>query len=294
MLTAKQISGLAVNLLTRKLVLPMTVQRVPGSEFSGPNGSTITVRVRQPRASREQSTPGADITFDSPDETAVSLTVAHLYSGDLLSDEDLTLNLEDFGRQILQPEVAAVATGGEDQLAGEMNGLDLDSTIEFGATPDPDADEDVVLAAREQLTSDDIPLGRRWLAVSPDIATRLLKIEKFVKANEAGSDSALRDAVIGRAYGFNVVESNAIDAGTAVAYEESGFVWVSRPPVSPASVDSATSTVAGVSLRAIRQYIPTKLSEASVVSTFSGAAAVHEDESGAEFVRAIRIGTASA
>lgn len=45
-LTASSISSIALELLTRSLVLPRTVVRPPGAEFSGPNGATISVRVR--------------------------------------------------------------------------------------------------------------------------------------------------------------------------------------------------------------------------------------------------------
>ena len=38
-LTAKGISAVAVELLTRTLVLPMTATRIPGEEFAGSNGA---------------------------------------------------------------------------------------------------------------------------------------------------------------------------------------------------------------------------------------------------------------
>jgi hypothetical protein len=58
-LTAKGISSVALELLTRQLVLVPTVTNVPGSEFMGPNGGTITVRVPQPSAARTRARPVA-------------------------------------------------------------------------------------------------------------------------------------------------------------------------------------------------------------------------------------------
>ena len=60
-LTAQGISGVALELLTRMLVLPRTVASVPGTEFAGANGDTITVRVRLPRTAKVQETPGSAI-----------------------------------------------------------------------------------------------------------------------------------------------------------------------------------------------------------------------------------------
>src|SRR5690606_28879520 len=122
------------------------------------------------------------------------------------------------------------------------------------------------------------PASDRWFAVSPDIATRVLSVPDFVRVDASGSDSALRQAVIGRLYGFTFVESNALDAGTACAYHSSGVAFANRIPATPRGVvDSATSTVQGVGLRQISQYQADKLSDASVVSTFAGAGIVYED-----------------
>jgi hypothetical protein len=294
-LTAEKISALAIELLTRTLVLPMSVTRVPGVDFGGPSGGTVNVRVPQPREAQEQTTPGDPISFVSIEETSVPVTVKHLFDAALITDEDLTLSIEMFGRQVSAPQVAAVATGAEDQVSGAMNALTADAEIEFPLDPDPAADEAVVLAARERLTSNDVPLGNRFMAVAPDIATRLLAIEKFVKLNESGTPSALRDAVLAKHYGFTFLETNAIDAGSAVAYHQSGFVWTSMPPAAPnGAADSARATLQGISLRQLFQYVPDRLSDASIVSTFSGASVVTEDDEGTEIVRALKIGTAIA
>ena len=157
-LTAQGISSLAIELLTRLLVLPMTASRVPGGEFAGSNGDTITVRVPQPSTARTQSTPGGTITYDDVDEVAVDVTLAHLYHAKLVSDEELSLNLEDFGRQITRVQVAAVATRAENQMATVMNNLSSDLTVEV----DGSNIDEVILEARELLGRNDVPLTDRW------------------------------------------------------------------------------------------------------------------------------------
>ena len=278
-LTAQGISSLSVALLTRSLVLPMTVSRISGGEFAGDNGDTITVRVPQPGSARTQATPGATITYDDVTEIPVDVSLSHLYHGKLVSDEELSLDLVDFGRQITRVQVVAVATGAEDELAGAMNGLAADASFDLSATAANT--EASILAAREALSSADAPNGDRWFVVSPDIATRILSVDKFVRVDASGSDSALRQALIGRLYGFNFVESNALTAGTALAYHMSGFAFANRVPVTPRGANqSATANKDGIGLRHIFQYVPDVLSDASVVSTFAGAAAVADDGTG--------------
>lgn len=297
LLTAQGIARVAIPLLTRSLQLVRTVTMVPQAGFSGPNGETIDVRVRLPRTARTQSTAGASITYDDQNEVGVLVTLAHLYDAYHITDEDLSLNLEDFASQITEPQVASIATGAEDELATVMNNLTADATIEFGATESEADTVDTILAAREALGEADVPAGDRWLAVSPSIATRLLNVEKFTKVNESGGESALRDAMLGRIYGFNVVESNGLTTDTAVAYHRSGFVFATKKPADPRGAnESFAISQDGVNIRQIFQYDPDVLSDASVLSTFAGAAAVFEDADDsvpADSDRFIKIGVGS-
>lgn len=289
-LTAQGISSLAVELLTRTLVLPMTVSRIPGEEFRGSNGDTITVRVPQPSTARTQATPGATITYDDVSEVPVDVTLSHLYHAKLVSDQELSLQLEDFGRQITRPQVAAVATRAENLLGTAMNNLDAAGTIDV----DGGNIEEIVLEAREALTRANCPLDGRYLAVSPEVATFVLALQNLSEVDKAGNTTALREAVIGRYRGFWVVESNGLDTGTALAYHRSGFAFANRIPVVPRGVnDSATAEAGGIGMRQIFQYDPGKLSDATVVSTFAGAAAVSDDASGLTFPRVFKMETAA-
>ena len=273
-LTAKGIARTGIALLTRTLVLPMTVTRLPGEDFAGSNGDTITVRVPQPGTARTQSSAGTQIDYDTISETPVDVTLSHLYHATKVTDESMSLELEAFAEQVTRIQVAAVATGAEDELAGVMNTLAMDLSIASGGSDV----ESIVLEAREILGEADVPTGGRWLAVSPAVATYLLKLDKLSRVDAAGTASALRDAIIGRFYGFTVVESNGLTAGTAVAYHESGFAFANRTPVTPrGAADSATASDGGVGMRQIFQYAPDFLSDVSVVSTFAGAALVDAD-----------------
>lgn len=286
-LTAKGISSVAVELLTRSLVLPMTVARIPGGEYSGPNGGTRTVMVPQPSTARTQASRGATITYDDVTEVPVDVTLSHLYHAKLVSDEELSLDLVNFGTQVTRVQVQAVAAAAEDTLATAMNGLAADLTI----AADGSDIEAKILEAREMLGRNDVPADNRYLAVSPEVATFLLALPNLSQVDQSGSPSALRDAVIGRYRGFTVVESSALTAGTAVAYHSSGFAFASRLPVTPRGAnETATAQAGGIGLRQIFQYVPDKLSDASVVSTFAGASVV--TDSGGTRKRAIKLGTA--
>jgi hypothetical protein len=295
LVTAQGIADVSIALLTRALTLPRTVTRIPGAAFAGPNGATITVLVPQVRSAREQSTPGATITYDAATEIPVDVSLKHLYNGHLITDEQATYGLRDFASQVLRQQVAAVATAAEDEIADAMNAVDESDDIHFATVANEADTIDAILSAREFLGTNDAPPGDRYAAVSPDIASRILSISDFIRVDATGTDDALREAIIGRLFGFTFVESNALDAGTAVFYHSSGFVFANRVPAGPRSdtADVATVTEGGIGLRALLHYVPENLSEASVVSTFAGAAAVVEDESDGTAVRYVKVGTGS-
>lgn len=295
-LTSEPISALAVALLRRSIVLPATVSRVPAPDFAGPSGGTVKVRVPRTRTARQQVTPGADITYDSFTEDEVDVALSHWYNGSLISDEDLTLTLEDFGQQVLLPQAAAIAEQAETTLADVMISsvppITGGSGIEW-ASPDPDpvADYATLLAAREQLTINKVPQEGRYLACAPDIITRLLGIPTFVQAaNRGDGGTALSSAVVGTVFGLQVVESPSIDAGTAVAYHRSAFAFANVAPTAPtAGADSTVASDSGLQLRSLLGFDPGKLSSVCIVSVFAGASVI-EDQGVVK--RAIKIITA--
>lgn len=279
LLTAQGISEVAIALLRRSIVLPATATAIPGADFDGANGDTITVRVPQPGTALEQTVPGAEITYSDIDEVPVDVTLRHLYHAKLITDEEANFELVDFSRQILRIQVDAVARGAEDVLAEAMNDLDVDTELELAATATADDTKAVILGARSRLISSGAPPTDLFAAVAPDVAGRILSL--LTPIAWTGPESAFRQAVIGQLFGFTFVESGSLDAGTALFYHRSGFVFANRTPRPPRSntAESASTTEGGIGIRSILQYDPNRLSEASVLSTFAGAGAVYEDES---------------
>ncbi|OHV42194.1 hypothetical protein BBK14_11270 [Parafrankia soli] len=293
-LTAQGISEVALELLTRTLVLPRTVTMIPGAEFAGSNGDTITVRVPQPGTSRTQVTPGATITYDDVNEVPVTVTLNHEYHAKRITDEESSLDLEDFARQITRVQVAAVATGAENWLAIQMNEMDAD-------VADIDADSAAsvrssVLEARKLLGQANCPAGDRYAACDPEFAAAVLSLDEFNRVDASGSDDALREAVIGRWRGFTWIETNALESGTAVLYHRSGFVFANRVPVMPrgATSSGAVTGPSGIGLRQIFQYAPDILSDASVVSTFCGASTIYDDDAGTSHPRSVKLALTTA
>ena len=277
-LTPQTIASTALGLLAREVVLPATVHRDAESDFQGRVGDTVMIRKPATLTAREFD--GAEIQMDDIDESGVALELdKHLYSAVPVTDKEMTLEVEDFGTQVLEPQVRAVATAAEDALATHMNGLT--GTIDVGEGSVYSA----ITQARKELTEANVPSGDRYLAVGPEFEMELLNDEKLQihRVDASGGDDALREATLGRLLGFTVVVSNGIDSDSAVAYHRDAFALATRAPVVPDGAAFGQSmSWADLSMRWLRDYDSSKLRDRSIVSAFAGGKALDED-------RALRI-----
>jgi len=91
----------------------------------------------------------------------------------------------------------------------------------------------VLRQLRTALNKANVPMENRYVVVPPFFEGLLLEDDRFVRVDASGSDQGLRNGIIGRALGFDVMMSNnaplvtgddwAVQAGhpSAIAYAES-------------------------------------------------------------------------
>jgi hypothetical protein len=276
-LTQTQIAAAALGLLRRAIVLPATVYRNVESDFRAGAGATVNIRKPATAVARTYSDTlrdaGTPITVDPLTETSVPVVMdTHIYSATACTDEQMTLSIVNFGSQVLDPQTAIVAESSENVLAGKMNGLAGTLTIKADGT-DVHAQ---IIAARKALNKANVPAGDRYLAVSPDVEAMILadadrRLVTYDGGGPAGQ-AALRDAIVGRLYGFTVLTSNALTAGSAIAYHRDAFAFVMRAPVVPDGAPFGKSVAdSGIAMRWIRDYDAAFLRDRSIVSTLAGA-----------------------
>ncbi|MFR9794235.1 P22 coat protein - protein 5 domain protein [Streptomyces sp. MB22_4] len=82
------------------------------------------------------------------------------------------------------------------------------SPIALGSTP-TDAYDKVLVPLRTKLNRANVPSEGRYVVASPEFSGDLLKDSRFIKVNESGDGGqALRNGMVGRAAGFDILESN--------------------------------------------------------------------------------------
>lgn len=129
-----------------------------------------------------------------------------------------------------------------------------------------------IRAAHQLLGQRGVPLNGRYLAVGANWEAALLGLDNLNKVNEAGTQDTLRDAILGRLYGFTIVVDYAIDPNTAYAFQRDAITLVTRTTALPRGAAFAASIAKdGFTMRYLQDYDPDHLTDRAVVDTFAGA-----------------------
>lgn len=283
-----RIAAAALGLLEREIVLPGLIWRDAGGDFAGAGGDTISIRVpartqartRTLRGARPTSSEGNGIiTMDDLTETKVDVTLdTDVYNAVPVTDEELTLDITDFGMQILAPQVRAVAEGIENAVADEMLGANYGSNVLTLDTTDP---YKTAIDAGVLLNKSNVPRTERFLVVGADMEGVFLKSDHLSKVDQAGDDSALRRAVIGRLAGFgDVLATNALPPDVGFAFHRTAYVLGMRAPAVPSGATFGSSqTYAGLAMRWLRDYDFRNVQDRSLVDVYIGTNIVADGKS---------------
>lgn len=255
---AEQVVAQALGVLERETVLANLVWRDPVPSFKGAKNDTVSLRLPAYTSARTRVMRSSTaLTIDELDETKVDVTLdTHVYKAIGVTDEEMTLDIVDFGAQITAPAMNAVVRKVDDALATEMAGATYEVEEEL------DADDPYLgfLAAKIALDKASVPAGGRFLAVGSDVELALLSSDRLLRFDSTGdaSNSALREATIGRIAGFTAVSVPGLDPATAVAAHRTAFVLsLVAPEVPGGATWGERRTHMGMSLRVLRDYDPT-------------------------------------
>lgn len=291
------IANTAIGLLFRELVVARTIwtDAINPGEFTGAFADTVTMRVPARRSARTRTLrAGTAIVNDTSAEHGVDVKLdTDIYNGAPITDEEFTLDIRDFGAQVLMPQIRAVAEGLEDIAVAEIEGATYPAGMQINA----DATDLVVSGstdwylvanrARRLLNDQNVPKANRTLLVASDVEEDILNSDRFTRFDSIGPQAAdaLAEGTIGRIGGFNVVPSNALDSGQAFAYHRTAFVLAARAPRVPQGVNmganrglneaqGAAGAFGGIGVRWIMDYDYTNTTDRSLVNTWAGTATV--------------------
>jgi hypothetical protein len=263
----------ALGVLRRELVLPNLVWRDAAGDFAGALNDTISIRLpAYAKARTRVLRSGSARTRDNLAEQKVDVTLTtDVYKDIKISDEELTLDIKNFGLQVLNPVMAGVAEVVEDQLISTMSGATYAKSIAF-TYASGNVWKDIILPARELLNKARVPQAGRVLAVGSGIETAMLGTDLFVQAQQSGNTSALEEAVIGRKAGFTIVSVPGLAPNEAYAFHSTAYVLSNRAPVVPAGAPfGASASYDGTAIRVVRVLDSAAIQDILAVDSWMGA-----------------------
>lgn len=291
------IAATAVGLLYRELVVAKTVwtDAIRPEEFTGALNDTVNMRIPARRAYRTRVLrAGTAITNDVSNEFSVPVVLdTDVYNGAPITDEELTLDIVNFGLQVLQPQTRAVAEGVEDMIIDEIQG----ATYPAGMTINADATDMQVSSltdwyfvfARAARLLDDQNVSKldRYAIVANDVAEQIRRSDRFTRFDSQGQTAAdtVRTGAIGEIAGFQVIPTSGIESGQAFCYHRTAFVLATRAPKVPQGATFGQSQslgdapgeigyVGGIGARWLMDYDYTNTTDRSLVDTYVGTATV--------------------
>jgi len=291
----------SLGVLERDLVLPALTWRDAEPNFQGqvgPSGDKVTIRLPgRTGAARELAWRNSSRTIITDDIKEGSIEVkldTYLYKAVDLLDEELTLDIEPFGERVLLPITRSVAEGIEDRLAAEIEGAAYLKEIAIG-TGDRGV-YNALIDAREFVNKHHVPRDGRVAIIGSAVESQALKDPTIVDVDRSGSDSALREASLGKIAGFELFGTDNIDPYAIYVFHRTAFPAVFRAPKPARGLAfSASASFGGVALTYWEDYNSTNASDRAFVGTFFGSGVNLDpvdpaDPSGAkQFVRGVKL-----
>jgi hypothetical protein len=307
-----------LSLLERETVLANLVWRDAVPDFRGKLNDTVSIRLPAYAVANVRDLRSSDPRVRSKlFERKVDVTLNKGLQIDIpLSDEEQTLDITNFATQVIQPGLNAIVRGYEDAVVEVMESADYGAnTVEVSATNVDNPDSGVYAAlvdARALLNAARVPMAGRAAVIGSSLESQALKDPRLARADQSGSDSALRNAEIGRLAGFTLYSAPATDPDKGYAFHKSAFVLPSAVPNVPDGAPwGEKRSQNGFTIRVVQVLDSTTIENIVAFDAWLGSGivtdrgsidgdgrfvpAVDPDESGAEdlFVRAVELTAAS-
>lgn len=247
-LTPDIIAREALMVLRNNAVMANLVHRDYSDEFVAGVGDTITIR--KPATFEAKEYNGSINVQDATEGSVAVKMDKHLDVSFAVTAKQLTMDIEDFSKQLLVPAMQAF----QDKIDAYLLGLNAEITNKVTATG---SIKDDLVDARKFLTANAAPLTDRRFVYGTDAEADLLKTDLFVSAEKVGDEgTALREASLGRKFGMDFyVDQNADGIVEGMAFHKNAFALVTRPLALPnGAANAAIVNYDGFGLRVVYGY----------------------------------------
>ena len=248
-LTMDMIAKEALMILRNNAVMAGLVHRDYSNDFVAGVGDTITIR-KPATFTVKDFVESTGITVQDATEASQTVKMDKFYDVSFaVTSKDLTMNISDFSAQLLVPAMMAF----RDKIDAEIIKKAVEATHVVTHAQGKIAPEDII-SARKLLNDGATPLSMRSLVVGTQAEADLLSSELFVSADKVGGTEGLKEASLGRKFGFDTyVDQNV--GKKSLAFHKNALAFVTRPLALPqGNKESAIVNYDGFGLRVVKDY----------------------------------------
>lgn len=300
---AEKIAGVALGILQRTIVLPNLFSNRYGiADFKGAKGDVVNVKrpailVAQDAGFRDRN----PIVYQDLVQSRIQVKLSRYPIVPVqLSDEELTLDIENYSQDVTVPQVRALVEDFENTIADTLGGATFVHEVNYAPGADP---RKIAIQARKLLNSSNVPANGRYWIVGSEVSAEIASFDKLLDVDTAGLPEAVREGVVGRLAGFTIVESNALDGDESYFVHNSALALAYVAPAAPkGATSSAIAIEGGLSVRQLFDYDSDTLHDRSILGVFTGGTVVTDPQIGddglvvqsggevqMEFIRAVKV-----
>jgi len=161
-----------------------------------------TVNAHRPNSFvAKRKTDADEVTVQDAQATNVPVKLnQHLHVSFTIKDGEESKSFKDLVSLYLAPALTAEAQAIDEVVLGQVYEFMGNSVGKLGTNPT----RSTVIAAKEVMNNNKVPMMGRNMLVSPNAEGALLDIGEFIKANEVGdAGTAMREGWLGRKFGFD-------------------------------------------------------------------------------------------
>ena len=271
-LTIDMIAKEALMILRNNAVMAGLVHRDYSKDYVAGVGDTITIR-KPATFTVKDFVEETGITVQDATEEKQTVKMDKFYDVSFaVTSKDLTMNISDFSAQLLVPAMMAFRDKIDAEIIKVAEGATHKVTHAEGLIAPAD-----VIAVRKLLNDGATPLSMRSLVVGTQAEADLLSSELFVSAEKVGDTEGLKEASLGRKFGFDTyVDQNV--GKKSLAFHKNALAFVTRPLALPqGNKESAIVNYDGFGLRVVKDYDINKKKDIISIDMVCGVALLNDN-----------------
>lgn len=263
------------------------VHRDYDTEFVSKKGDTVTVR-KPATFEATEFDPATGIVIQNATETGIPVVLNHFADTSFaVTSRDMTLKIENFSEQLLDPAMESIAQKIDRDLFKEFR-AGITQTV--GGTGVKEGREynhpEALIDAATILNKNAVPTTERRAVIGPEMNGDWIDADLIKQVNTSGSTEALREAYLGRRlFGFDPYWSQHIEQPKAagaqvagdpttevgIAFHRTAVTLVTRQLELPqGAANAAIASYKGFGVRVVIGYDQAKKQDVVSVDTLYG------------------------